>query len=109
MYDVRLFVKTAVQEMGVLPVVRFFGFKALRTSLALICKSIDTEESNFQKGTYGRKWQTKATDFRPHYITTTISSKNVHNTKPAFSQGRNLSEFGQIESTAEVKFHFFEK
>ena len=42
MYDVRLFGKAVVEETGVLPVVRFLGFKALRTSLALmICESID--------------------------------------------------------------------
>ena len=30
MYDVRLFGKAVVEETGVLPVVRFLGFKALR-------------------------------------------------------------------------------
>ena len=43
MYDlsVRLFGKAAIKETGVLPVVRFLGLRALRTSLPLICKSID--------------------------------------------------------------------
>ena len=43
MYDLRihLFGKAAIKETGVLPVIHFLGFRALRTSLALIFESID--------------------------------------------------------------------
>ena len=38
--SVRLFGKAAMKETRVLPVVRFLGFRALRTSLVLIYESI---------------------------------------------------------------------
>ena len=40
--------KAAIKETGVLPVIHFLGFRALRTSLALICESNDSDivESN---------------------------------------------------------------
>ena len=52
MYDlrVRLFGKAASRGTGLLPVIRSLGIRDLRTSLPLICESVDqdTAKSNFQ-------------------------------------------------------------
>ena len=43
MHDLRvhLFGNAAIKETGLLPVIHFLGFRALRMSLALICESND--------------------------------------------------------------------